>query len=82
MGNKKYAAVIHSLPVMQGKHMCLRRNLSDYLSVWLSISLYLFCILCRHKSYMYICICLLSIVGTSVLNRCTDICSIIVLYLL
>ena len=30
----------------------------------------------------FICICLLLIVGTDVLNKCTDLCSVIVLYLL
>ena len=36
-----------------------------------------FCVLCMHNMYMYICICMLSTVGTGVLT-----CSIIVLYLL
>ena len=39
-------------------------------------------LLCMHKLYMYSCICLLSIVGTGVLNRCTVLCAITVLYLL
>ena len=36
-----------------------------------------FCLLCMHNMYMYICICMLSTVGTGVLT-----CSIVVLYLL
>ena len=32
-----------------------------------------FCILCMRKLYMYICICVLSIVETGVLNRCFHI---------
>ena len=31
-----------------------------------------FCILCMHKLYMYICICLLYIIETAMQNRCTD----------
>ena len=47
-------------------------TLSNSLSVWMS-----HCLLCMHNMYMYICICMLSTVGTGVLT-----CSIIVLHLL
>ena len=53
--------------------------LSLCITVYMSVH---FCILCKHKLYMYTCICLLSVVGTAVLNRCTGMCSIIVLYFL
>ena len=53
------------------------------LTVCMTVSMSVpFCILCMHKLFFYICIyiCLLSIIGTGVLNRCTDIRSIFVLY--
>ena len=39
------------------------------MAVYVSVPL---CILGMHKLYMYICMYLLSIVATGVLNRCTD----------
>ena len=53
--------------------ICLWSTLSNSLSVWM----YLFCLLCMYNMSMYICICVLSTVGTGAL-----ICCIIVLYLL
>ena len=51
--------------------------LSNSLSVWMSVWVYLFCLLRMYNMCMYICIRMLSTVGTGVL-----ICSIIVLCLL
>ena len=45
------------------------------MAVYMSVPL---CRLCMHELYMYACICLLAIVGTGVLNMCSDICSIVV----
>ena len=45
------------------------------MAVYMSVPL---CRLFMHELYMYACICLLAIVGTGVLNRCTDICSVVV----
>ena len=53
--------------------ICLWSTLSNSLSVWM----YPFCLLCMYNMSMYICICVLSTVGTGAL-----ICCIIVLYLL
>ena len=58
-------------------NICLWSTLSNSLSVWMSVWMYLFCLLCMYNMSMYICIRVLSTVGTGAL-----ICCIIVLYLL
>ena len=58
-------------------NICLWSTLSNSLSVWMSVWMYLFCLLCMYNMSMYICIRVSSTVGTGAL-----ICCIIVLYLL
>ena len=59
----------------QSKYLSIKYfvQLSVCMAVYiLSQHLYLFCILYMHELYMYICRSLLSIAGTGVLSRCTD----------
>ena len=58
-------------------NICLWSTLSNSLSVWMSVWMYLFCLLCMYNMSMYICIRVLSTVGMGALT-----CCIIVLYLL
>lgn len=55
-----------------GKYLSVKYfvRLSVRMAVCMSVT---FCILCMRKLYMYICICVLSIVETGVLNRCSHI---------
>ena len=59
---------------------CCHRQNGSSVQDWkaVSMSIYIsvpFCLLCMHNLYMYICMCMLSTVGTGALS-----CSIIVLY--
>ena len=64
---------------MQSITQCARQiSMKYFVELLVSMAVYMsvpFCLLYMHKLYMYICICLLSIVGIGVLT-----CSIIVLY--
>ena len=62
--------------IEQGKYLSMKYfvQLSVCMEVCMDVP---FCLLCMHNLYMYICICMLSTVGSGVLT-----CSIIVLYLL
>ena len=64
---------------MQSITQCTRQiSMKYFVQLLVCMAVYMsvpFCLLYMHKPYMYICICLLSIVGIGVLK-----CSIIVLY--
>ena len=60
--------------IVQGKYLSMKYFVQLFvcMDVCMDVS---FCLLCMHKMYMYICICMLSTVGTGVLT-----CSIIVIF--
>ena len=62
--------------IVQGKYLSMKYfvQLSVCMDVCMDVP---FCLLCMHNLYMYICICMLSTVGTGILT-----CSIIVIFVI